>query len=627
MQRIYDYEDFILERMINETVLFFSPEIRGVLNTIMDDSNLDGEIRRMAIELLAKEVVDIDMDVTFVDKSDKLGYLTHSRENAVKKIADQSGENLSLNDMTINRSDDLWIRDIKGEGPGIWNDKKRGEVKISKLVNKLIDKKYTEAQREIFVNLIKSKLSEKTKFIVVKEEDIIKYYNKENYAEEKGTLGNSCMRSKSNDIFDIYVKNPEKCSLLVLVNEEDKVLGRALLWELDFCTNEEIKKFMDRIYTANDYDVNKFKAWAIENKYAYKYKNTFSDVKEVIWNRETISVDMRVDLNKIDYYSFPYLDTFKLYSPDNHSLHNINTNIDDSNYAGYYILTATDGGRYVINENTDDEDDEEDHEGQVWSDYQGEWIDEDDAVYIDHVGHVHSEDAVYIDVGNRRNHGWHLTDSDNICWSDHINAYIHEDDAAWSNVLNTYLLSNETYITVTDIDTDGEPSGTDNYPEDSEDVVSKSNFESKKWYDILSQEWSGWYDCGAILVDLIEYDYSDEPIISQFSFKTHKVENKNEFYLDIDAYVLGIKIERNPERSEHRMECAFEYFDRNDMEDILKKCKSKIKELEHLIKRQTVIDFKNYTKEEYIGHLNQRLSEIEARIDEINDYKSNFYKE
>lgn len=626
MQKIYDYEDFILEKMINETILFFSPEIRGVLNTIMDDSNLHSEIRRMAIELLAKEVVDIDMDVTFVDKSDKLGYLTHSRENAVKKIADQSGENLSLNHMTINRSDDLWVRDIKGEGPGIWNDKKRGEVKISKLVNKLIDKKYTEAQREIFVNLIKSKLSEKTKFIVAKGEDIIKYYNKENYVEEKGTLGNSCMRSKSNDIFDIYVKNPEKCSLLVLVNEEDKVLGRALLWELDFCTSEEIKKFMDRIYTINDYDVNKFKAWAIENKYSYKYKNTYSDVKEVIWNRETISVDMRIDINKINYDSFPYLDTFKLYSPDNHSLHNINTNTSDLDYSGYYILTATDGGRYVIDENTDDEDDE-DHEGQVWSEYNDTWLDQEDAVYVDGgVGYVSSDDAVYIDVGTRRNHGWYLSDSDCICWSDHIDSYIHQDDAVWSDLLNTYILSDDSYLTIIDIDSDGEPSNSDYLPKDSELIVNKNNFNSKKWYYILESKWAEWSNCDAASTDLIEYDYSDEPIIQYFSFKTHKIENKNEFYLDIDAYILDIKIERVPERSQHRMECAFEYFDRIDMDDILKKCEFKVKELKHIIKRQTVIDFKNYTKEEYIGHLNQRLSEIEARMDEINFYKNEFYE-
>jgi hypothetical protein len=69
-------------------------------------------------------------------------------------------------------------------------------------------------------------------FEIVEGDEIAKWYRYENYAENKGTLGNSCMRDKRDSFFEIYTKNPEVCRMLIL-KEDDKILGRALIWKLN----------------------------------------------------------------------------------------------------------------------------------------------------------------------------------------------------------------------------------------------------------------------------------------------------------------------------------------------------------------------------------------------------------
>lgn len=201
-------------------------------------------------------------------------------------------------------------------------ENRRGEVKIGRFVNKIIDiyKKsgndqdiidnITAADVEKFVNAYTARIlfeeNAFSRFEIVKGEDIKKWYDESNYAGSGGQLNNSCMRfSKCQGYFKIYTENPEVCQLLILKDETGKKIeGRALLW-----TTVDGKKFMDRIYTSKDSLIKLFTKWGEENSYlnkgqeSHNYRNPLSD---------TIIVKVEPKL----YPKYPYMDTLDCYLPD-----------------------------------------------------------------------------------------------------------------------------------------------------------------------------------------------------------------------------------------------------------------------------------------------------------------------
>ena len=93
-----------------------------------------------------------------------------------------------------------------------------------------------------------------------------------NYYSSHGALGGSCMADEEKDTFKIYYKNDKKVQLLIYVDNNDKIHGRALLWKLN-TSPCDAKYFMDRVYTNADSDVIKFKNFAEEKGFLYKQKN------------------------------------------------------------------------------------------------------------------------------------------------------------------------------------------------------------------------------------------------------------------------------------------------------------------------------------------------------------------
>lgn len=185
---------------------------------------------------------------------------------------------------------------------------------------------------EIFTNLYKSTQEYKdSKFKILKGNKIKKCYTSSNYKSKTGILGSSCMNDK--DFLDIYVNNPKVCKILVLVDEEDKILGRALLWKLS-------KKFhkkewlMDRVYVSSDHNMDKFKRWAKENDYLYK--NGFNlDGEDFMVDDKKVSGRISVKLDaKVKEY--PYLDTL-------YFLNSKKNRISNSGYKGGWILSSTFG--------------------------------------------------------------------------------------------------------------------------------------------------------------------------------------------------------------------------------------------------------------------------------------------
>jgi len=300
---ILNYDSFNENRLLeslNESILYFSPPLSKLLNKISDKN----EIAKDIISLGGK---DLKTDYTFLDFG-KEGYLSFSTmRNALTslKSADVLDSILSGDNSIENK----YRNDINGKiydyGAKLIYKKERNELRIGKIINKLFPKKYSDKQIEEFVNLVKGTLEKQTeKFLIVEGDEIAFWYKEENYKESKGSLGQSCMRGNSERIFKIYTENPEVCRMVILV-EDDKLLGRSLLWKLNSISGDsnvdEIKYLMDRQYTINDSDVNKFREFANKNGFAYKSSNSMGSYKPITFNGGNFHVEMTVKVKNKNY--------------------------------------------------------------------------------------------------------------------------------------------------------------------------------------------------------------------------------------------------------------------------------------------------------------------------------------
>lgn len=206
----------------------------------------------------------------------------------------------------------------------------RVSMKIGRFINKLLSGEILETYKisnhdiEKFVNSYKSWF-DPSKFVlkVIEGEEIRKWYNEQNYfapnGNQTGTLWNSCMRYNNRMKFlDLYCHSPNVKMLVMLQEHESEwfVRSRALLWDdvkvlKDYSNNlPDTIKVMDRIYSVFDSDVNTFKKWANQNDYLPKFEQNakshqFFDIKG-----EVVRLKCKIELPKINFGYYPYLDTF-----------------------------------------------------------------------------------------------------------------------------------------------------------------------------------------------------------------------------------------------------------------------------------------------------------------------------
>lgn len=183
---------------------------------------------------------------------------------------------------------------------------------------------FPDAQIEEFVNKYKTEIDKMNdvfrKFEIVKGQDIAKWYKEENYQHQSdvspgiGTLGKSCMRQKPSRFFDIYVQNPDVCSLLILKTEDGKKLrARALVWEL---LSPSGITYMDRVYTHSDADFDLFRQYAERKGWYRRPTNDYNYSQEMI-DPDGKKVNMghlKVQIAKGDYDYYPYVDTLRHYN-------------------------------------------------------------------------------------------------------------------------------------------------------------------------------------------------------------------------------------------------------------------------------------------------------------------------
>ena len=526
---ISKYNNFILERALNESTLYVSPEILKRLQGI------DSEISNDLINQLGQ---DIKPDATFLDESDKEGELTFvTMKNAVKKLSKWYGPEY-INDIekpvgakaSISNAINV-SRILKNNEPEFWTQS-RNPIKIGRFIRQVFPGKYSDVDIEKFVNSFKSSdEKEKESFILVEGEDIEKYYWWENYKEMAGDLGRSCMARKKN-FFEIYIQNPETCRLLVLL-EDEKVIGRSLIWKLDRNDGpNEIEYFMDRQYTILQSDVVKFTNYAKENGWVYKTYNNHHSYSNITFNGEEKNCEMVVKVKVMDYDQYPYMDTFKRFDPKTGELFN---DTDKDDHEGQYLLEDTDGDYTEI-------------KSGKWSEYYDTEIDEDDAVWSNEYGDWLPENrAVHIESGRGRSYsGWFPEDDDNIYYSEWEDEYVHIEDCVYSDDKDEYILKRNSISAAYEIDEDGRIE-TSWYHQNDDDCVDIDR--TMRWYEILSEKNSDWEDVSRMNLKIADrwstvYKEYYPKIFKVFLYRIKDLRGK--IYLSVrDAKILGFEYDKD----------------------------------------------------------------------------------
>lgn len=287
-----------LEKYYNETdiqtfPIIFSKKFLKILSRIDD--------------IVSKELLNLTNDKirfreTFIDITEKEDMVTFISSDKVNKMIVNNNPNFE---------------------DECWSTPQRVEIRIGRFIFRLLSTKVTDQDIENFVNEYKSIIQEKKlkrNFQIVEGEEIKKWYLNSNYVEGGGNLSNSCMGHRfCQDFFDIYIHNPDKVKLLILLDDSrEKILGRSLLWNLD---SPENKVFMDRVYFSQSFILNMFINYAIVNKWYYKLES-MENLLNVVLNNVVVRLTMVVNIKKEKYKHYPFVDNLGFYDP----IHSVLTN-------------------------------------------------------------------------------------------------------------------------------------------------------------------------------------------------------------------------------------------------------------------------------------------------------------
>lgn len=210
----------------------------------------------------------------------------------------------------------------ESEDQRIWNTS-RNNIKIGRLVRAILAAAKlpaTDPEIEQFTNLYKATYDfakdALKQFNIVKGSEIAFWYDEDKYVEGGGSLNNSCMASVSSDYFDIYTQNPQ-VSMVILYGDggtitDDKytdryIKGRAILWDCKI--DDQPAKFMDRIYTTQDADVELFKQYAEKEGFWYKKRQSMDPNEEITNGNGSRKATIEVKLDDADFEYYPYCDT------------------------------------------------------------------------------------------------------------------------------------------------------------------------------------------------------------------------------------------------------------------------------------------------------------------------------
>ena len=339
---------------INESKVWYLPSFRDKISDVVA-GQFDKDILDLCNNILNSEGKELDSDTTFIGLSDD-DMLSFSRQSEIEKMY-PTIFNVLQSDIDSGYRREIGLVKINlmsGQIQKIENSQ-GGKLKIGKLIKKIVPDA-TDQSIEKLVNLLKSYKSG-FEIKVVEGDEIAKYYQKES-CQPGGSLGNSCMAGKGNEIkhiFDIYTKNPQSVKLVVVLDSSGLCVSRALLWKvselLPFYNTEKFYsnmknfkeegwfstdefQFLDRVYFVRDWHEQMIFNWVKEKGIAHKWGT------QMRWNGQVISVPKcKIKLNKLAYRNFPYLDTFTWYDVKSATISNYNSGDD-------FDITSTSGKYY-----------------------------------------------------------------------------------------------------------------------------------------------------------------------------------------------------------------------------------------------------------------------------------------
>jgi hypothetical protein len=341
---VNNFDEFILESkvvsLVLENDLNSSPEFLMRLKKIKDKS----KIAQILYTLFDEEYYIVkDLPQNWIDVTNEPEMVSFLSDQRAKRTPMQWDEDYSRLYNTPGRGQIRIGRFAQAllSDPDVIEDLESSNIELPEL---------TPRDYEEFVNLYKAEfVVVSNDFKLISGDEIAHYYDFMNYAyPDKGHLGASCMRyTQCQRYFGIYKDNPEVCQLLVYVNQDNKVLGRSIVWKLDKKVDGcPAEYFMDRVYCANDSDIIKFKNYAKEQGWVTKNRNSSDIVESLFFNYNDTVILSHISV-QLDFWTFkyyPFIDTLSLLNEKNGKLHNVlGKNCIE--------LTATDGDFYTPDTN------------------------------------------------------------------------------------------------------------------------------------------------------------------------------------------------------------------------------------------------------------------------------------
>ena len=609
---LYRYNDFstdlLLEKVVNESMIYYTKDFKDNLLKLRDKKNI------IAQNLLEVEFTDVKPDMTFISLGENEGDIKFTQfkkalslikkgvegggysEDIKKSLLDTIEQKLT--DGTIKQND---INNLFTDTDYELSTKSRNTTGVGRLVNQIFPGKYSSKEVEEFVNNFKNlNKPVENKFELVSGEDIRKYYLFSNYVQEKGDLGNSCMRyTRCQSYLNIYVENPEIVRLLIYKDENDKILGRALIWKLNAYNDLDNKAthFMDRVYTIDDSTKTLFEDFAEKEKWAWRTTSIYHRTKNITFNGEKLLADIEIQLEKWKFDEYPYMDTFKRLDPSDGILYN-----DENEDNGGWTLTSTDGD-YDTNDG-------------VWSDYHDRRIPEDEAVYSDYLEtYIYRREAVEVKLGSRRYRGWYPEDDNSLVYDEFREEWINEDDSLWSEFLDQPFFNEDEEYVITWVNDDIYSHAYNKFVGDNELV---SDIWASK-YTIFPKE----MDCYSYLEYNDEHSRIFEEIIDKnendkYFFKDLKIEvyeTEDGLLTEEDCNILGIE----PSGKSYTTDELAYLFRNPNLERILEAIKDEKSKLENIkSNKQTRLKFED--DEEYMKKVEKKIKYLSWRINVLEDW-------
>lgn len=306
---IKKFNKYIKENKSEGVKLFYSSRLKKLFQS------LENEISKNLLKLEGTE-----QPVSYIDLQD-INFFNCLPSNRVNRI-----EGITEKDLE-NPSDDSLV----------WGSKFRQPIKIGAFVSIVLPQYRGTKELENFVHSVKAKIDENNYEIrIVKGEEIRKwylvscYYNPHPGHEElpgegvmdiRTPLMKSCLKQpEKQSFFDIYCENPEQVGMVIMLNENKKLVARAIVWFDCFVVDkpESPSKgvLMDRIYYTNESDVNILINYTKEQGWWYKpsqQKEIFAFVKDGEVCNKPITTKLK---HHGVFDKYPYMDTMCFYTPD-----------------------------------------------------------------------------------------------------------------------------------------------------------------------------------------------------------------------------------------------------------------------------------------------------------------------